>query len=235
MLQNLIVSYSSRRGVCKLVAVLAGAGVLGLAVVGKVTSTGSLWWVAAPLGLLWLVDTGYGAEQRRCAAALKKNPAKDYPAVALWEGGDTGIFRFFGELLSLSIWPFYLILFLVIGFGGKEIARANKEAAEAAEAAQKAAIAAAAPLAPRYPQSSVPLLPNRSNNNPMSLNPGMPRFTPAPFPAPFPTPPRFPTPARPFPTPPKLSMTPAAAPAASPNSAPGATPASSPATAPKNP
>lgn len=204
MLQNLILSYASRRNVFKLVAVLAGVGVLAFASVEKIAAVSVVLWTASPLVLLWLLDVGLAAGQRRYAEWMKENPEKEDPSVVLWDGGIADVFRFFRELISLSIWPFYLILFALIGFGGREITKANKEAAEAAQKA-----AAVVPAPPYYQQSNVPPFPNRSA---VPFNPAMQRFTPSPFP----TPPRFPTSVRPFATPPKVSMTPPSSPNSSP-------------------
>lgn len=206
MLKNRILRCSSFRYVCKLVCIAGGVAVLALAVGEKLPAALPVYWVASPLLLLWLLDTGLAAERDRWVDSLRKNSGKE--EIPLGESGEVSVGVFFRKLISLSIWPFYLILFTLIGFGGREIAGANKEAVEAA---QKTA-AVATPVVPHYPQGNVPPLPNRPT---MSFNPATQRFTPLPFP----TPPRFPPPNHPPVSPARAFVTPPAAPNSSPPAA----------------
>ncbi|WP_042725896.1 hypothetical protein [Chthoniobacter flavus] len=190
-----------------MISVAGGIAILAFATTGKITAVSPVLWIASPLVLLWLLDIGLASGQRHCAELLKKNPAKEDASVLLWEGGDASLGRFCRELISLSIWPFYLILFALIYFGGKEITKTNQEAA--AQAEKKAATATAA-MSPYSPQSSMPFGQARQpNNGPMPFNrtnPALPRFTPAPFP----TPPRFTMPSRPPATPVRFATPPPA-------------------------
>jgi len=181
---------------------VGGVVVLALTTIGKLTVFSTALWIASPLLLFWLMDVGLVAEQRRCIDLLKNNPKEEDASGVLGEGGADSIFRFFRELISLSIWPFYLVLFGLITFGGKEITKANREAE--AKAAEK--------VVPYFQQGNMPVMPQRSTNMPFNqqpLNQNIQRFTPAPFA----TPPRF---NRPVATPPKTLITPAFPPASSP-------------------
>jgi len=200
MIEDWILRSSSQRFIGKLVCAALGVTVLAFAVIEKLTAAVSVFWIASPLLLFWLLDTGLAAGQRRCAELLKKNPTKGDASVLLWEGGDAGLGRFCRELISLSVWPFYLILFALIYFGGEEITKVNREAA--AQAEQKAA--SAATVSPYYQRGNMPVAPMRQPNGAMpfnQMNPALQRFTPAPFS----TPPRFTLPNRPPVTPARVT------------------------------
>jgi hypothetical protein len=206
MLKDWILRSSSQKYICKVVSIVGGVVVLAVSTVDKLTAFATVLWTVAPLLLLSLMDAGLSAEMRRCADLLKKNPTKDDPSVILWEGGDAGLFRFFRELISLSIWPFYLILFGLIVFGAEEITKSNIQA-EAKEAEKIATVPQ------HYQAGNIPVAPARQTTfNQPPLNPAMQRFTPLPFA----TPPRFNVPARPATTPPKPLVTPPSSPASSP-------------------
>lgn len=221
MLKDWILRSSSRRYICKLVSIVTGIAVVAFVTLERLTALSIVLWTASPLVLFWLVDVGLATEQRRCIELLKKNPAKDDPSALLWEGGDAGLFRFVRALVSLSTWPFYFVLFALIGFGGNEITKANREVE--AKAAEK--VATIAPAPPYYQQGKMPTGPVRPPNAPIPINPvnsATQRFTPPQFA----TPPRFPVPnSRPAVPPPKIAMTPTPLPS----------PASSPTPPAKNP
>lgn len=205
MLKDRLLRHSSQRYICNVVSAVGGVVVLALTAIDKLTSFATVLWIASPLLLFWLMDAGLAAEQRRCVDLLKQNPTTEVPA-ALWEeGGDTGVFRFFRELISPSIWPFYLVLFGLITFGGKEITKANRETE--AKTVEK--------VAPYFQQGNMPVMPQRSTILPLNqqpVNANIQRFTPPPFA----TPPRFNLPNRAVATPPKTLMTPSFPPASSP-------------------
>jgi hypothetical protein len=208
MLKDLILRYSSRRFVCKLICLLGGLAILSLGEIEKITTFAMFLWLAAPLLMLWLSEVGYDSEQRRCVELLKKNPTKEDPSVLLWEGGDASLFRFCRSLISLSTWPFYLVLFSVVGFGGREIVRMNQEVI----AKYPHEIVSATPAYHQSTPRPVFPTPQRSVFNQSPLNPNIQRFTPLPFV----TPPRFNVPNRSVATPPKTLVTPSSSPASSP-------------------
>lgn len=204
MLKDLILRHSTHRFICKLVTILGGGVALVLVLVERVISTSGVYWTAAPLVLFWLLDAGYAAEQRRCADVLKKNPTREDPSALVWEGGDAALSRFFRSLISLSTWPFYLLLFGLIAGGGDQIARANRQAAIEIAAARPQPVT---PLPSYYPPKNMPGNALRPNNGQMPFNPVNPsvnRFTPSPFP----TPPRFTMPSRPPVTPVRFATPP---------------------------
>lgn len=197
MLENLILGYSSRRGVFKVVAVLAAMAILGLGVVQKVAEVKCFLWLATPILLLGFAEAGLVAEQRRCWELLKKHGDVSVPPA---EGVGACLLRYGFAVISFSIWPFYLTLFGLIWLGSGEIAKANREAKQE-EAAASASASTTPALPPYYQPGRMPLPPNRPANGSMPLNQQQPaqRFTP---PA-FPTPPRVTVPNRPPVTPAK--------------------------------
>jgi hypothetical protein len=194
MLQDLILGYSSRRSLFKLIAVLAGMALLAIGVVEKMVEVKSFLWMAAPLLLLGLVEAGLAAEQRRCCELSKEHGDISVPPA---EGVGACLLRYGFAVISFSIWPFYLILFGLIWLGGGEIAKANREARQEQAAANASATPA---LPPYYQPGRMPLPSNRPMNGSMPLNqqPSQ-RFTPPSFP----TPPRVTVPNRPPVTPAK--------------------------------
>lgn len=194
MLKDWILRSSPRRYICKVASVITGIAILALPAIEKLTAFATVLWIASPLLLFWLMDAGMAAEQRRCIELLKKDPTEEDPSVLLWGDGDASIVWFFRGLISLSIWPFYLVLFGLVAFGGKEITKANREAE----------VKAAERVAPYFQQGNMPGMPQRSTIIPFNqqpVNANMQRFTPPPFA----TPPRF---NRPAATPPKVVVTP---------------------------
>jgi len=175
--------------------VVGGIAVLAVTTIEKLTVFSAMLWIASPLVLLWLMDAGLAAEQRRCIELLKRNEETS-------ECVQASILDFFRALVSVSVLPFYLALFGLIAFGGKEIAKANREVE--AKAAEKAVR--------YYQQGNMPDMPQRSTILPFNQNPPMQRFTPSPFG----TPPRFMGTHRPVVTPPKLMVTPTALPGSPP-------------------
>lgn len=202
-----------QRSVCRFAAIAFGFAIMGVGIIEKIGEFGEALWLLAPLTLLWLLDIGSAAEQRRCIELLRKNPGKEDPAAWIWEGGDVAIFRFFRSSVSLSVSPFYIVLFCFLFFGGQEIVRINKE--QAARSAHELALGTPAPTpyAPVGTPIRVPSTLQRPILNSSSFNnQPVQRFTPPPFS----TPPRVAVPASRMPTTPPKSVTPASSPVATP-------------------
>jgi hypothetical protein len=186
MLKELILRYSSRRASFKLAGALAGVAILLVGTIEKVGVGKGYLWMAAPLLLLGFAEAGYAGEQRRCIDLLKKGNGADDLSALVPESAGASVVRFGFAVLSPSIWPFYLVLFGLVAFGGEEIARANREVASQAIHALNANVAA-----PGYIQTSngpviLPSIPQRPGNgafpaNRPPLNPALQRVTPPVF------------------------------------------------------
>lgn len=182
MVKDILFLYSSKRLTIKLAAILAGTGVLAIAAIENVAGTNELFWMAAPLFLLWLVDAGYAAEQRRYAEAARKDGGNnDDSAVSPGTAG-ASIGHFGCAVLSLSNAPFYLALFGLVAFGGQQIAKTNKQAA--AEAMHNLSAGAPRLYQTTDGRTMMSVAPPRPVFGQPPANPSLPRFGSAPLPTP---------------------------------------------------
>jgi hypothetical protein len=117
---------SSHRAACKQWS--AGLGVLILLIGGLAgLNPTKMLWAAGPLLLLGLVEAGYAAQERRYAELLKAKKISEETPALLPEPASASVVRTTFAALSLSIWPFYLGLFAIVGIGGEEMAASNKK------------------------------------------------------------------------------------------------------------
>lgn len=184
MLKEIIVQSSFRRLNCKIAAAVAGLALLLTASVGKAVVGADFAWAAAPLLLMGLAEAGLLALQSRCIELIKVK-ASDDEAALIVERGQTSVIRYIVSALSLSIWPYYLGLFVLAAMGGNQIAAANRSSAfQAIQALNSSAVMPQYVHSPNVPTgfSSVPQRtgggpPVRSQSSPAAQRVAPPAFT----------------------------------------------------------
>lgn len=92
----------------------------------------SMLWAATPILLLGLVEAACAAQERRHAEALKGKRAEESSVVLPPEPAGESIVRTAVAALSPGIWPFYLGLFAIVGFGAGSMNAPSTPAATAA-------------------------------------------------------------------------------------------------------